>query len=176
MTDALNELIADLGRSLAARGLWLGTAESCTGGLIAASLTDVAGSSGWFRGAVVAYANEVKQGLLDVPPGDLAAHGAVSEPVVLAMARGACAALGVDCAVAVSGVAGPGGGTPDKPVGTVWIAWKAPGRTWARRFSFAGDRAAVRRATVEAAVRGLCGALEVEHGDHAPVHGAGAAG
>lgn len=156
MNDQLLQTqIVDLGRALTARGLWLCTAESCTGGLIASTLTDVSGSSEWFRGAVVAYANQVKESLLGVPPGVLAAHGAVSEPVVLAMARGACATLGASCSVAVSGIAGPTGGSPDKPVGMVWLAWSVDGAVDARRVRFDGSRAEVKAQTVRAAVQGL---------------------
>lgn len=175
MNEALLERIGKVGELLRARGLWLCTAESCTGGLVAATLTDVAGSSEWFRGAVVAYANEVKQACLGVPGEALMAHGAVSGPVVLAMARGACAALGAQCSVAVSGIAGPGGGTPDKPVGTVWMAWSVDGELDARVFRFEGDRARVKAQTVEAAVAGLMERLEVRDGDDAAVHGGGAA-
>ena len=158
---ALQGLVAELGRALRARGRRLATAESCTGGLIAAELTSVAGSSDWFLGGVVAYANAVKESVLGVSAEILAEHGAVSEPVVLAMARGARAVTGAEMAVAVSGVAGPGGGGPDKPVGTVWIAWSWPGGERAGRFQFPGDRAAVRRATTEAAIAGL---LEIVQG------------
>jgi len=147
--------IARLGAALSAAGRFLATAESCTGGLIASTLTDVPGSSLWFRGAVVAYANETKTTLLGVPPELLAAHGAVSEPVARAMALGAARALGAQCAVAVSGIAGPGGGSADKPVGTVWIAFVVDGALSARRYHFDGARHAVKAATVRAAVAGL---------------------
>lgn len=171
-----NELlatIAQLGRTLQGHGLWLATAESCTGGLIAASITDVAGSSAWFRGAVVAYANEVKEQVLDVPEAYIAAQGAVSEPVVKAMVQGVCAHLLADCSVAVSGVAGPGGGTPEKPVGTVWIGWKVLDHVWAKCFHFAGDRTAVREATVCAAIDGLVQGLENAYADQTTVCGPG---
>jgi len=161
MDEQLMREIERLGQTLVARGQWLCTAESCTGGLIAATLTDVSGSSQWFRGAVVAYANEVKEALLQVPREALVAHGAVSEPVVLAMAPGASMALGAQCSVAVSGIAGPTGGTPDKPVGTVWMAWSVDGAVDAELKHFSGDRAAVKAATVRAAVEGLLARLEV---------------
>ncbi len=151
----LEQAILDLGSALKARGLMLATAESCTGGLIAGALTKVSGSSDWFRGGVVAYANGVKAKLLGVPQEALLRHGAVSESVVLAMARGALDALDAQVAVAVSGVAGPTGGTPDKPVGTVWIAWAWPGGEQAVRYLFPGDREAVRMGTVEHAITGL---------------------
>jgi nicotinamide-nucleotide amidase len=144
-----------LGQRLVARGATLATAESCTGGLIAALCTDVPGSSAWFTGGVVAYANEVKRDVLGVDPALLAAHGAVSEPVVHAMAAGVRRLTGARYAVAVSGVAGPDGGTPEKPVGTVWLAVADGDAVQARRFLFPGDRAAVRQATAEAAVEAL---------------------
>jgi nicotinamide-nucleotide amidase len=136
------------------------TAESCTGGWIAKACTDVAGSSSWFRGGVVAYANALKVGFLDVPEGLLAQHGAVSEPVVCAMAAGALARSDSTVAVAVSGVAGPDGGTVDKPVGTVWLAWawRDPDgslRTETRRELFPGGRDEVRRWTVRRALERL---------------------
>lgn len=139
------------------RGCSVATAESCTGGWIAKCLTDIAGSSEWFRGGVVAYSDDFKRDLLGVEADLLAANGAVSEAVALAMVRGALAVSGVDGAVAVTGVAGPGGGSADKPVGTVWIAWAWRGaEPIARRRHFAGDREAVRRATVAEALAGLC--------------------
>jgi len=123
---------------------------------VAKTLTDIAGSSAWFRGGVVAYSNDLKASLLMVPPSLLELHGAVSEPVARAMAEGALEAAGADAAVAVTGVAGPGGGTADKPVGTVWFAWARRGvATRSRRERFAGDRDAVRRATVARALKGL---------------------
>lgn len=175
MNDELLRKIEILGGLLRERGLWLCTAESCTGGLIAATLTDVAGSSEWFRGAVVAYANEVKEERLAVPREALVADGAVSESVVRAMATGACAAIGAQCSVAVSGIAGPGGGTPEKPVGTVWMGWCVDGKVSAYRWRFDGDRAQVKAQTVEAAVDGLIERLEVSDDDDAAVHRGGPA-
>lgn len=116
-------LIDRLSKALSRKGYLFATAESCTGGLIAGACTDMPGSSAWFAGGVVAYADEVKLRLLDVPKELLRNYGAVSEPVVRRMALGALAACGAQAAVAVSGIAGPDGGTPDKPVGTVWIAY-----------------------------------------------------
>ncbi len=142
------ELVLD---ELRSRGLTLGTAESCTGGLVAARLTDVPGSSAVFRGAVVAYANEVKAAELGVPEAVLAEHGAVSEQTAAAMAHGARAALGVDVAVSVTGVAGPDGGTAEKPVGLVFLHAVGPNGELGRRLDFPGDRATIRlRATVSA--------------------------
>ena len=114
-------LIGVLSEKLMARGMMLGTAESCTGGLISALCTEVAGSSRWFAGGVVSYSNSVKTGLLGVRADLLEAHGAVSGEVVGAMAGGALQVLGADISLSVSGIAGPGGGSADKPVGTVWI-------------------------------------------------------
>jgi len=137
---------------LEARRLLLVTAESCTGGMLAARLTDAPGASGFLAGGVVAYADDAKVRLLGVRPETLAAYGAVSEPVALAMARGALTASGADVAIAITGVAGPGGGTAEKPVGTVWIAAVIGERYEARHHRFAGDRASIREASVDAAL------------------------
>ena len=151
----ISRAVAELGECLRAYDNTLATAESCTGGLLASTLTDVPGSSEWFKGSVVAYANDVKSGLLGVPPEVIEEHGAVSEPVVLAMARGVLEATGANVSVAISGIAGPGGGTPDKPVGTVWMAWAWPSGTRARRYDFSGGRAAVKEQSVMTAINGL---------------------
>ncbi len=155
------ELIAlaqRLGARLAASGRRIATAESCTGGWIAKALTDVPGSSAWFGTGLVCYSNESKRMLLGVAASDLAEHGAVSEVVVRAMARGALERAPADVTVAVSGIAGPDGGTAAKPVGTVWIGWawrSATGVQVASRVHrFAGDRDAVRRQAVGAALEG----------------------
>ncbi len=157
----LQTLAGRVGEALAAAGDTLATAESCTGGWIAKALTDVAGSSAWFGWGVVTYSNEAKQSLLGVPAELLETHGAVSQAVVEAMARGALARSGADRAVAVSGIAGPDGGSPDKPVGTVWFAWSrrtADGDSVRSAMSvFDGDRAAVRRASVRVALEGVLG-------------------
>jgi nicotinamide-nucleotide amidase len=144
-----------LGRALTARGWRLATAESCTGGWIAKALTDVAGSSLWFDGGVVAYSNAAKTALLDVAADLLAAHGAVSEDAVRAMAEGARRRFAADVAVAVSGIAGPDGGTADKPVGTVHFAWASARSVTAARRNFAGSREVVRRQTVALALERL---------------------
>jgi nicotinamide-nucleotide amidase len=155
----MDTLLPRLAGSLLATGRRLVTAESCTGGWIAKVCTDLPGSSGWFLGGAVVYDNALKTGLLGVSPQTLAQAGAVSEAVVREMAAGALERIGGDVAVAVSGVAGPDGGTPDKPVGTVWLAWGRRGpqgieiRTALERF--AGDRDAVRRQAVERALRGV---------------------
>ena len=136
--------------------LMLVTAESCSGGWIAKTLTDLPGSSAWFDAGVVTYSYEAKEALLGVNPRTLEHTGAVSEETVLEMVSGALARFGAGVAVAVTGIAGPSGGTPDKPVGTVWIGWKRRGGYGhAQLFHFSGDREAVRRQTVAAALIGL---------------------
>ncbi|MCM0755882.1 CinA family protein [Desulfovibrio aminophilus] len=155
MDEKLEGDILELGAALRARGLTLACAESCTGGLLAGALTSVAGSSDWFLGGVVAYHDLIKTRLLDVPETRLRRHGAVSEPVVAAMAHGARGAFCADLAVSISGIAGPGGGTPEKPVGTVWMAWASPEGVTTRKFLFEGDRAGVRDQSVAEAVAGL---------------------
>lgn len=153
---AISALVEQLSALLPAHSQCLASAESCTGGLIAAACTDIAGSSAWFERGYVTYSNQAKQSDLGVPESLLVTHGAVSEPVVRAMLAGTLAAAGSDWAVAVSGVAGPGGGSADKPVGTVFIGWQRRGQAaevvWYR---FAGDRKAVRRESVLAALLGL---------------------
>lgn len=153
---ALHALAERVGAALQARHLMLATAESCTGGWIAKMITDIPGCSGWFDCGMAAYSYEAKQALLGVRPETLVAHGAVSRETATEMVSGAIVNSGASIAVAVTGVAGPSGGTPDKPVGTVWIAWKRRGGyPLADVFHFAGDRDAVRRQTVAAALRGL---------------------
>jgi nicotinamide-nucleotide amidase len=150
------DLAADVGRALAARGWRMATAESCTGGLIAGAITDIAGSSDWFERGYVSYSDRAKQEMLGVPHALLVAHGAVSEAVAHAMAEGAIARSGAECAVSVTGIAGPGGGSPLKPVGLVCFGWAArglPTRVATRRFP--GDRGEVRAAAVRAALEGL---------------------
>ena len=157
MTDVeIAAAAVELGRRLAARGAFVTTAESCTGGLVAGAITDVAGSSGWFERGFVTYSNEAKVDLLSVPAETLARHGAVSEETARAMAEGALRASRADFAVAITGVAGPAGGTPAKPVGMVCFAWGVRnGPVTAATRHFPGDRAAVRRASVVHALQGL---------------------
>jgi nicotinamide-nucleotide amidase len=145
----VDDVVAD---GLREHGLTLAVAESCTGGLLGARLTERPGSSDYFLGGVISYADEVKIGLLDVPAGLLARHGAVSEEVAGAMAAGARAATGSDYALAVSGVAGPDGGTPEKPVGLVYVACDGPRRTNVVRGLYPGDRASVRDYSVSTAL------------------------
>ena len=155
-----------LGAALLARQWRVATAESCTGGWIAKVLTDVAGSSQWFERGWVTYSNAAKQQDLGVDAALLQTQGAVSEPVVLAMACGALARAGVEIAVAVSGIAGPAGGSSQKPVGTVWLAWawRSPAGVTreARHHLLPGDRAGIRRQTVFLALDGLLSRLPPE--------------
>lgn len=148
-------LVQQLAMALMQRGWMLATAESCTGGLIAAACTDVAGSSRWFERGFVSYSNAAKSELLGVPAELIAEHGAVSEPVARAMAEGALAHSAAQVSVAVTGIAGPDGGSPDKPVGTVWFGWCVDGQTHSGRQCFNGDRAAVRAQTVTHALAQL---------------------
>ena len=156
MTQAAQQV----GELLQARGLLLVTAESCTGGLIGAVCTEIAGSSEWFFGGVISYANDAKVRGLSVKEDTLSSFGAVSEQTVKEMCAGALE-LGGDVSVAVSGVAGPGGGSPEKPVGCVYIGWQNFGQeAKVERFQFSGDRQSVREATVLAALYGVKEALE----------------
>lgn len=148
-------LVEQLATRLRARGEWLAVGESCTGGLLAATCTARPGSSAWFERGVVTYANRAKQELLGVPEVLLNSHGAVSEACVLAMAAGLLQRAPVQHAVAISGVAGPDGGTPEKPIGTVWIAWAGPAGSRAQRFQWQGSRQAIREQAVCAALQGL---------------------
>jgi PncC family amidohydrolase len=150
VTDSLE---IEVGRLLQKHGLKLALAESCTGGLISSRITDIPGSSEYFLGGVVSYAYEAKVELLGVSWDTLKAHGAVSEQTVLEMARGARKALNTDIAVAVSGIAGPGGATPDKPVGTTWVGLVAADTEQARRFQFSGTRVQNKAASAEAALQ-----------------------
>jgi len=142
-------LVEDLATALLARGWMLATAESCTGGLIAGACTDLAGSSNWLERGFVSYSNAAKSELLGVDAALIARHGAVSEPVARAMAQGALQHSKAQCALAVTGIAGPGGGSADKPVGTVWFAWATPDGLSSEVQRLDGDRAQVRSATVQ---------------------------
>ncbi|AND68720.1 competence damage-inducible protein A [Dyella thiooxydans] len=154
--EALRRLAEEVAGLMRERKLMLVTAESCTGGFIAKVLTDLPGSSAWFDAGVVTYSYEAKEALLGVNPRTLERTGAVSEETVLEMVSGALARFGAGAAVAVTGIAGPSGGTEEKPVGTVWIGWKRRGGyAHARVFHFGGDRDAIRRQTVAAALSGL---------------------
>jgi nicotinamide-nucleotide amidase len=151
----IHALVCELSAALLTRGWQLATAESCTGGLIASACTEIAGSSDWFERGFVSYSNQAKTEMLGVDAALITAHGAVSEAVAHAMARGAVAHSAAQCSLAVTGVAGPGGGSPTKPVGTVWFGWCVNGQTQAECLQFAGDRAAVREATLHYALTGL---------------------
>lgn len=153
--DPITVLSARLGEHLSRLEAQVSTAESCTGGGIAEAITRVSGSSAWFEAGYVTYSNAQKTRQLGVPPLLFEQVGAVSQEVVEAMVRGAQAASGARFAVAVSGIAGPGGGSPLKPVGTVWLAWGDGARVLSERRQFDGDREAVRRQTVLAALDGL---------------------
>lgn len=149
-----------LGGLMRRRKRTLATAESCTGGLVADRITNVPGSSEYFRGGIVAYAYEAKVALLGVSWDMLRTHGAVSREVTMEMARGARVALDVDIAVSVSGIAGPGGGLPGKPVGTTWVGLSTEDGDWARKFIWEGDRLQNKALSAEAALQLVLDYLE----------------
>jgi nicotinamide-nucleotide amidase len=153
--EELYALAVSVGRAALARGVLLATAESCTGGLVAGAITAVAGSSGWFERGFVTYSNDAKVEQLGVPAGTIERYGAVSAETALAMAQGALSASRAQWALAVTGVAGPSGGTPAKPVGTVCFAWAGPGLADTVQRHLDGDRASVRRTSVRVALGGL---------------------
>lgn len=160
----MTEDVTRLSRLLLDRGWMLATAESCTGGLIAAACTEVSGSSDWFDRGFVTYSNEAKADMLGVDPAQIEAHGAVSEIVARAMAHGAARRSRARVAVAVTGIAGPTGGSPAKPVGTVWFGFMVDGRLSSQMLKFDGDRAAVRAATVRHALQRLAQLVESTEG------------
>jgi PncC family amidohydrolase len=155
-------LEAQIGENLRERALYLATAESCTGGLIGDRITNVPGSSDYFLGGIIAYANPIKQQLLGVKAETLERFGAVSRETVVEMAQGACRVLDTQLAVAVSGIAGPGGGTVEKPVGLVWIGLSAPDGDSAWRFILPGDRRQVKEESAEQALRLLLEYLQIK--------------
>jgi len=157
MTIMLEEILREI---LCARGLTLATAESCTGGLVSDRITNVSGSSEYFPGGVVAYSYEAKVNLLGVSWDTLNAHGAVSEETVLEMARGVRKIFNADIGVSVSGIAGPTGGLPDKPVGTTWFGLATKNGEWARHFVWDGDRVQNKRHSSEAALQFVVDYLE----------------
>ncbi len=160
-SDALTTLATLVGARLKVQGLMLATAESCTGGWVAQAATAVAGSSDWFERGFVTYSNAAKQEMLGVSAGTLAAHGAVSEQTAREMAAGALAPSRAQVAVAITGIAGPAGGSPEKPVGTVCFAWtRNSGAPVAQTRRFEGDRESVRRQSVIAALQGVLELLE----------------
>lgn len=158
--QALEALASRLGRLLRQQGLQVSTAESCTGGGIAEIITRIPGSSAWFEAGFVTYSNQQKTAMLGVPAELLAREGAVCAAVVEAMALGALQKSGAALAVAVSGVAGPGGGTPELPVGTVWLGWADATGARSRCCFFAGDRQSVRQQAIEQALLGLLDMLD----------------
>lgn len=164
MDNITESYVKQLATILEKRGWTCATAESCTGGMVGAVMTALPGSSRWYKGGIIAYANSVKTTLLGVPESVLESHGAVSEVVAVRMAQGVCAALGTDIAIAITGVAGPDGGSVEKPVGTVWIGWAVKEQCAARCFLFNGDRDAVRHAAVEQALQGALGACGMGEG------------
>ena len=159
-SDTIENAAIALVAALLSAGKTVAAAESCTGGWVAKAITDIAGSSGCFAYGIISYSNEAKEALLDVDPATLRKHGAVSEPTVREMAAGVLDLSGADLAVAISGIAGPGGGTPDKPAGTVWFSWAARSAEGGASVDavlhhLAGDREAVRRQSVVLALDGV---------------------
>ena len=153
--STIPDIVEQLASALKARHQMMATAESCTGGLIAGACTEISGSSDWFERGFVTYSNAAKSELLGIPAALIEEHGAVSESVARAMAAGAVVNAHAHWSVAVTGIAGPTGGSADKPVGTVWFGWATPMGVFTERQHFGGDRAAVRQATVAHALAGL---------------------
>ncbi len=163
-TEAVHELAARVGEALKGRGAMLATAESCTGGWVAQAVTSVAGSSSWFERGFVTYSNRAKQEMLGVAAATLEAHGAVSEEVVREMALGALAHSAAQVSVAITGIAGPEGGTPDKPVGMVWLAWaRTGGAVDCRVRHYTGDRREVRQQAVRDGLHGILDIVAEPH-------------
>lgn len=160
MTNDILDLATRVGRALEAKGLLLATAESCTGGGVAQAVTEIAGSTGWFDCGFVTYSNVSKTELLNVSDAQIAQFGSVSEEVAGAMAEGALASSNAHVAVSTTGIAGPSGGVPGKPVGTVCFGWSRGDHTHTERLVFSGDRGAVREQTVAHALTGLLRFLE----------------
>ncbi|GAB3427604.1 CinA family protein [Massilia solisilvae] len=160
MSTDMIDLATRVGRALEAKRLMLATAESCTGGGVAQAITEIAGSTGWFDAGFVTYSNASKTGMLDVPAALIAQFGSVSEEVAAAMAEGALANSNADVAVSTTGIAGPTGAVPGKPVGTVCFGWSRGDTTYTERLVFAGDRHAVREQTVAHALQGLLRFIE----------------
>ena len=154
-SQSLSEIAYQLGEALCQKSFTLTTAESCTGGGISEAITSVSGSSQWFEYGFVTYANKAKKQLLGVSAEILDKYGAVSEPVVKQMAQGAIERSNADCAIAVSGIAGPDGGSDEKPVGTVWVCWQIPSETWTHRYIFSGDRRTIRDQAIKKSLQQL---------------------
>ena len=156
----INELAAQVGGVLKSQGLILATAESCTGGGVAQAITEIAGSSEWFECGFITYSNASKADMLDVPEALIVRYGAVSDEVAQAMAEGALANSNATITLSTTGIAGPGGAVPGKPVGTICFAWAMAHRTYSERLVFQGDRHAVRQQTVAHSLAGLLRFLE----------------
>ena len=160
MSTDINELAAQVGRALQDKGLLLVTAESCTGGGVSQAITEIAGSTGWFDCGFVCYSNASKTELLEVPAALIAQFGSVSEEVAAAMAQGALANSNAHIAVSTTGIAGPTGAVPGKPVGTVCFGWTRGDSTYTERLVFSGDRQSVREQTVVHSLQGLLRFIE----------------
>jgi nicotinamide-nucleotide amidase len=160
VTNDILDLAAKVGRALETKGLSMATAESCTGGGVAQAVTEIPGSTGWFECGFVSYSNASKTEMLEVPAALIAQFGSVSVEVAAAMAEGAVANSNADVAVSTTGIAGPTGAVPGKPVGTVCFGWSRGGTTYTERLVFSGDRHAVREQTVAHALNGLLRFLE----------------
>lgn len=158
--ETIEELVVRLRVVLDQREWMMATAESCTGGLVGHELTNIPGSSAWYAGGVISYSNALKEKLLGVRSETLSARGAVSKTCVLEMVRGICHVTGAQVGVALSGIAGPGGGTAEKPVGTVWIGWQIDGQATAECMHFTGSRQEIKSASVTAVLRRVVVALE----------------
>ncbi|MGN6390505.1 MAG: CinA family protein [Burkholderiaceae bacterium] len=158
--DNLTDLAERIGQALQAKRRLLAIAESCTGGGVSQAVTEIPGSSGWFDCGFVTYSNDAKTELLGIPAALIAQHGAVSEEIAAEMARGACGASNADVAVSTTGIAGPSGAVPGKPVGTVCFGWAVDGHVETERRIFSGDRRAVREQAVAHALQGLLRRLE----------------
>ncbi len=156
------DLASKLGFLLKRKEWTLSVAESCTGGLIGAVLSELPGTSFFFEGGVIAYSNQVKQNILRVPRQILEKYGAVSAETVRAMADGVSHLLGTQCAISISGIAGPSGGTPEKPIGLVYMGFVTPGSKWEKRYVFSGDRRAIRESSVEQALLNIIESLSKE--------------
>lgn len=164
LEDRMEELAAAVGAALKSREMSLATAESCTGGWTGEAVTSVSGSSQWYDRGFITYTNQSKQDMLGVDEATLDNHGAVSEQTVREMAQGALSHSRADVSVAISGIAGPSGGTAEKPVGLVWFAWAAKsGAIHSEKHLFPGERREVRRQAVEAALKGVLALLEIWH-------------
>ena len=162
MDEQLESLVAKVGAALKARGLWLTTAESCTGGWVGEAMTSVSGSSQWYDRGFITYTNQAKQDMLGVDKTTLDSYGAVSNETVREMALGALQRSCADISVAISGIAGPTGGTPEKPVGLTWLAWATKnGEIISERHHFSGGRREVRRKAVKAALEGILALFEI---------------